>query len=597
MEAKIVDTYTLFSGPVSYRIPQFQRPYAWREDSQWMPLWEDVRSVAERQLKRGVNDRVKPHFLGAIVLQHRKSSTGEVIKRLVVDGQQRLTTLQLLIKAAQQVFQQFNYTDRVTRLQILTENHESHWGNDSDNETKIRQSNRNDQKAFQEAIRVTFLDADGNYWPITTAFKFFKEKVDAWLEDGDDISIRADALEETLTKHLQIAVIDLDEDEEPHVIFETLNTRGEPLKQSDLVKNTVMYEADVVDEAKEADRLWGMFEDEWWRRSTGERGLDRINVDRFLNQWMIVRTRSNVAPNRVAADFRNFLSDKNTRDTLTNVHAVAEDIKNMGVIYKRMVEFRDPDTETFLRRMRAMNVSVGMPVLLWLRTLGMPKNHFDRCVEILESYLVRRMLCGLPVQGLHGYFIGLLDKLHEVRDVNYYGTIANYLENPTSSAFVWPSNRMVLEQLTQAPMGGTVARRKMALEAIEINLRSDKAELLGATDKLTIEHIMPQRWEAYWPLSPDKSNQANVDVRNGLVKHFGNLTLVTGKLNTSLSNAPWDDKQKTLYKHSSLFLNKELLNAYSNRWDEDTIRERSKRLAEITTRIWKPSEYFATTLL
>ena len=595
MDAKIVDTYTLFSSPVSYQIPQFQRPYAWREDNQWMPLWEDVRSVAERHLNRGVNDRVKPHFLGAIVLQHRKSSTGEVTKRLVVDGQQRLTTLQLLIKAAQQVFQQFNYTDRVIRLQVLTENHESHWGNDSDNETKIRQSNRNDQKAFQEAIRVTFLDANGNYWPITRAFKFFKDKVDTWLENGDDVSDRADALEETLTKYLQIAVIDLDEDEEPHVIFETLNTRGEPLKQSDLVKNTVMYEADVVDEAKEADKLWGMFEDEWWRRDTGERGLDRINIDRFLNQWMIVRTRSNVAPNRVAADFRNFLKDKDIHDTLTNIHAVAEDIKNTGVIYKRMVEFRDPDTETFLRRMRAMNVSVGMPVLLWLRTLSMPKIYFDRCVEILESYLVRRMLCNLPVQGLHGYFIGLLHKLHEVKGAYYHDTIANYLENPTSSAFLWPTDRMVLERLTQASMGGTVARRKMVLEAVELNLRSDKSELLGATDKLTVEHVMPQRWETNWPLSPDKSNQVNVDIRNELVKYFGNLTLVTGKLNASLSNASWYDKQKTLYKHSSLFLNKELLGAYSNDWFEDTIRERSKRLAEITTRIWKPAEYFATT--
>ena len=73
------------------------------------------------------------------------------------------------------------------------------------------------------------------------------------------------------------------------------------------------------------------------------------------------------------------------------------------------------------------------------------------------------------------------------------------------------------------------------------------------------------------------------------------MTLVTGKLNASLSNASWYDKQKTLYKHSSLFLNKELLGAYSNDWFEDTIRERSKRLAEITTRIWKPAEYFATT--
>ena len=94
---------------------------------------------------------------------------------------------------------------------------------------------------------------------------------------------RADALEEVLTKYLQIAVIDLDEDEKPHIVFETLNARGEPLKQSDLIKNTVMYEADVIDDAEKAKELWGMFNEKWWREDSGESGSNRVHIDRFLN--------------------------------------------------------------------------------------------------------------------------------------------------------------------------------------------------------------------------------------------------------------------------------------------------------------------------
>ena len=95
--------------------------------------------------------------MGAIVLQQQRSNTGEVTKRLVVDGQQRLTTLQLLIKATEQVFQSRNDTVRASRLRELTTNQESHWGGDSDNQTKIKQSNLNDQKAFQEAIRSHYM--------------------------------------------------------------------------------------------------------------------------------------------------------------------------------------------------------------------------------------------------------------------------------------------------------------------------------------------------------------------------------------------------------------------------------------------------------
>lgn len=596
MDAKILDVHTLFSGPVSYQIPQFQRPYAWSQDDQWMPLWEDVRNVAELYLKSDATERIKPHFMGAIVLQHRSSNTGEVTKRLVVDGQQRLTTLQLLIKATQQAFQQLDDMDRVKRLQDLTENPQSNWGNDPNNETKIRQSNLNDQRAFQEAIRITFLDDQGNYWPITKSYRFFKEKAESWLQDGDEIAARADALEEALTKYLQFAVIDLDDDEKPHVIFETLNARGEPLTQSDLIKNTVMYEADVVDEVDDARRLWGMFEHEWWRQSTSEARVDRIQIDRFLNHWMIMRTRKEVPANRVAADFRFFLTDDNYHSALPDIEDVAKDIRDTGTIYKSMVEIKEPGhpvLETFLNRLKDMDLGVVMPLLLWLRTSSIPNERLERCVRILESYLVRRMLCGIGSAGLHRYFIALLDRLNQESFMNYDAVICNYLNSSTADTLLWPDDRMLKERLTGGPMRGTVARRRMILEAIELDIRSDKAEQLSSTERLTIEHVMPQKWEMNWPLPAVTATQEHIDIRNDHVKYLGNLTLTTTKLNANLSNAPWSEKKNTLNKHSSLFLNRNMIaNYFSKDWDEGTIQERTCQLTETIKEIWKPAEYF-----
>ncbi|MCY3543604.1 MAG: DUF262 domain-containing HNH endonuclease family protein [Chloroflexi bacterium] len=591
MDARIVNLQTLFLDQVSYQIPQFQRAYAWGKGDQWFPLWEDVRNVAERHLNRDENDRVKPHFMGAIVLQHRKSNTGEVTKRLVVDGQQRLTTLQLLIKATQRVFQQVNDNERAERLRGLTENQKSHWGNDDDNQTKIRQSNRNDQRAFQEAIRVTFIDDRGNYMPITQAFRYFKQKVECWLEDGSYSRVaKSDALEETLTEDIQIAVIDLDDDERPHIIFETLNARGEPLKQSDLVKNTVMYEADVVDEAHEADRLWGMFEDEWWRKHTGESRLDRIQLDRYLNHWMVMRTRKDVSHQRVAAEFREFLAIGESLD----IDGVASDIRSTGVIYKSMLEIRDSDFEAFLKRLRILDISAVMPLLLWLRTSGTPDALLVRCFEIIESYLMRRMLCGLTSQGLSRFLIGLLESLYQERSTRYDVTLVNHFNSATSGGLVWPNNRMLLDHLNGSPMSGTIARRRMVLEAIELDLRSDKTERLLETDKLTLEHIMPQKWETHWPLPSEGSSQDAIARMNQVVRYLGNLTLTTNKLNVSLSNGPWNEKRQELEKHSVLLLNKTML-ADSSVWNEEAIYQRTSKLAGRITEIWKPAEYFIET--
>ena len=591
MDARIVNLQTLFLDQVSYQIPQFQRAYAWGKGDQWFPLWEDIRNVAERHLNRDGNDRVKPHFMGAIVLQHRKSNTGEVTKRLVVDGQQRLTTLQLLIKATQRVFQQVNDNERAERLRGLTENQKSHWGNDDDNQTKIRQSNRNDQRAFQEAIRVTFIDDRGNYMPITQAFRYFKEKVECWLEDGSYSRVaKSDALEETLTEYIQIAVIDLDEDERPHIIFETLNARGEPLKQSDLVKNTVMYEADVVDEAHEAERLWGMFEDEWWRKHTGESRLDRIQLDRYLNHWMVMRTRKDVSHQRVAAEFREFLAEDESLD----IDGVASNIRSTGVIYKNMLEIRDSDFEAFLKRLRILDISAVMPLLLWLRTSRAPNSLLLRRFEIIESYLVRRMLCGLGSQGLSRFLIGLIENLHQERSARYDVTLVNHFNSATSGGLVWPNNRMLLENLNGGPMSGTIARRRMVLEAIELDLRSDKTERLLETDKLTLEHIMPQKWETHWPLPSEGSSQDTIARMNQVVRYLGNLTLTTNKLNVSLSNGPWNEKRQELGKHSVLLLNKTLL-IDSSVWNEEAIYQRTSKLAGKITEIWKPAEYFIET--
>ena len=132
----------------------------------------------------------------------------------------------------------------------------------------------------------------------------------------------------------------------------------------------------------------------------------------------------------------------------------------------------------------------------------------------------------------------------------------------------------------------------MVLESVEMHLRSDKSEMLGETKQLTVEHIMPKNWTKNWPLPPDTADGIAAEKRGKMIETIGNLTLTTNKLNASLSDAPWDEKRRTLEQHSTLVLNKRLRDDAPGVWAETTIEARSNDLAQIITQIWPSADEF-----
>jgi len=580
-DASIESLNSLFSPafPISYRIPQFQRAYAWKQDSQWEPLWGDLSDILERRIHD--QGEVRPHFMGAIVLQKQAApSLGDPVTRfLVVDGQQRLTTLQLLIKATHDVLISYNDLPRASALEQMIVNRTADSQIAESEHTKIRQSNANDQMVFHRIM--TNPHGVVTLSPIDQAYDFFKKKVHAWFsDDSAPRGTKSDALVATLRKGIEVAAVVLSKDEKAHLIFETLNERGEPLTQSDRIKNTIMYEAHVTDDEQRAFRLWGMFEDEWWRKETKEGRLVRIHNDRFLNHWVVMRTRHSVTSDRVAADFRTYIR-KEAKDNPLKVEAIAEEIKDTGLLYKEIETDAIQRNRLYFSRLKALEIGVVTPLLLWLYTSGVQEEKVTKSHAILDSYLVRRMLCGLSSNGLNRYFIDLLPKL-SANEAD--AVILRHLSESTVENQVWPSDRMVHETLMNRRVGGTVVRRKLVLEAIEQHYRGVKTEPLGDTSSLTIEHIMPQEWGRHYPLSEDTAEAK--EKRNEAVHRVGNLTLVTGRLNSSMSNAPWEEKRGTLAKHSTLLLNRLLLESAPQTWDEEAIDSRSEKMIEAICKIW-----------
>ena len=606
MKTDILNPKDLFQKDVRYTIPPFQRPYVWSHDDQWEPLWNDVHNVAEDYLEKlGRSDsnsveaieRTSPHFLGAVVLKQVPTAAKDIDQREVIDGQQRVTTLQLLLDAIQQVCEERELRPVAKRLSKLVLNDEDLIGAESHHVFKLWPT-RGDREAFRHAMDNGLAVNEFKESLLVQAHEFFQRQVREWLgrEGAEQIDRRAEALEATATALLQMVVIDLDSPDDPNVIFETLNARGTPLEQSDLIKNFVLSRAGDMESG-----IWGSLDDKWWRDEVRQGRLFRPRLDMLLNYWLAMRTGEDVSPTRVFDVFRLHSGDQ-------QINGVMSDVKcDLGNFRCFETGKGTPEEDQFhYRIMRVMQTGVITPVLLLL--LSAKGETRIRAFRALESFLIRRMMRRQTTKDYNRLVLELAIKLRKDGLERADEVVVGFLKEQTADARKWPSDREVADSLVSLPLYRllTRGRLKLVLEGVESRLRSPKAEEIDILKDLTIEHLMPQSWnEENWPL-PDRTDKELAEhERNMLIHSIGNLTLVTQKLNSTLSNASWtcrqpEDKSKCwacggsehkpkckrggLLKHSNLSLNSEL--SSESHWNEESIRARSKQMAGLVAERW-----------
>ena len=580
----------LFAQPVRYEIPAFQRRYVWKQEEQWEPLWNDIEELAQSILEDG---QTEPHFMGAVVLQQMQYPAGTIERRIVVDGQQRLTTLQLLIDAIQEVLEERGHSDPAKRLAALVDNQEEFRDDDADNAFKVWPTVI-DRDAFRQAMRNDLTSDNHTESRIVQAHNYFKEQTARWLsgfsnEDGKRDKA-ASALESAVRANVELVVIDLDDNDDPHVIFETLNARGTPLLQSDMIKNKVLHDADVkaYDEhsVSLAQRELWPFEEDWWMQEVG-RGLQRRpRIDMYLNHWLALRTQGEV---RNYDEFRAFESYSNEQYVIgKTISDVAADFGGIGKIYRDIEDVRRADIAEFLTRRNIMNITAVTPLLLWLLSNNdLKPPALTNCLTALESYLMRRVVCGYGAKSYGNFFVALIEKLAASHIDSVDRILVSNLAAQTGQATIWPNDVELHDRFVAAPLYQwlTRGRLRMLLTAIEGQLRTKMAETSEVPENLHIEHIMPQKWSANWP--PPLGGEGDAVARRERAIHtIGNLTLANNRLNAELSNAPWHEKRGTLADHSVLFLNKHLVNDGPQAWTEDTIEGRGKWLYRIAARVW-----------
>lgn len=447
METFVRTPMEIFGLPQHFAIPLFQRPYVWDEEEQWEPLWQDVRRVTELRLERP--DTNATHFLGAVVVQAQEKAVGVIATRDVIDGQQRLTTLQLMMDAAAAVLDSTGADLLSAQLQRLTHN-DAVYVTPGESSLKIRHANR-DRAPFEEVmsagVPVSYSSLTHGNSKLARAHAYFSREIGQWLGDLDapDYARRSDALVTVITRGLQLVTIDLTANENSQEIFETLNARGTPLTAADLVRNFVFQRlsAEGGDTGKAYRRDWP-FESTFWEQtvSVGRYSIGRSSL--FLNQWLVARTGEEVGPQSTFARFKHFVeheAEQAMEDLLPAIRTQAEQYESWTVASQDPTRQLDP-VEMAVYRMAANNVELLKPLLIWLhepgRDLGSETIH--AIVSAAESWVMRRVLLRLSTSDLGRVVADLIATHSNTPPADLAHQVVAHLARLNVTSTYWPGD-------------------------------------------------------------------------------------------------------------------------------------------------------------
>ncbi len=612
MDVELRTPEALFKDPIRYVVPEYQRRYVWTHEAQWEPLWTDIQDLAEQrleQLGRATEEIVpiRPHFLGSIVLARQPDPSNQLPTLAIVDGQQRLLTLQLMLDAAQQeCVGRHAETARTLSELVLNPAGDQHV--ERDHEFKMWPADDDDRAAFRSAMRNDLPTDAHEKERIVEAHSWFAERVRTWLSARPKTTgERALALKSALTEHLQIATIELGENDDEQVVFETLNSRGTPLGTFELVKNFLMREArdQKIDPQRLRRQHLSKLEQKWWGRMVGSGRSRRPHIEAFLHHWLTMETGQEVRLEKTFSRFRQHISD----DRQGQVESVADEIADFAMRYKAIQEADKEYDEfgfgDFISRLKVLGTDAFMPLILWLWKHIESDAQVGRAYDALESYMVRRLICDLDTRVYSALALDLLDRVKRSRRKGPDTIIVEHLAGLPSEREQWPTDSEVTRSLVNNKLLGPVssARTRMILEAVELSFRGSPYRALGLAEltarQLSVEHVMPRHWRtADWarpkPL-PARSEETAEEIRDRLVHSIGNLTLVSRRRNSQLSDSNWTRK-RSVYREDrpSLALTADLVSpggkAPARVWDEEQIRKRSERLAKRVIRVWpRPS--------
>ena len=551
MKATSANFLTVIKGPKQFVIPIYQRTYSW-QIAQCNKLFNDILRISKDGTSPG-------HFIGSVVyFQESIHTVSDVPKLLVIDGQQRLTSISIMIAALAE-FIRDNQVDIDTNFTKLQNYYLLNAEEEGDLRYKLLLTRR-DKETLINIIKGVSLSSDSSL-RVADNFKFFKEKINA--ENAVDV----------YNGIMRLFIVDValeKEKDNPQLIFESLNSTGLDLSQADLIRNYILMGQEIKLQTELYEKYWFPMEQSYGNEYSA-------SFDWFMRDYLSVKTGTIPRIDRVYDNFKAYASSSKAPDTITEV---VQDIYKHSSFYVNMVLHKEPEDELLkgFKNISKLKVDVSYPFLLPVyndyQSGIISKDEFKQIIDLVENYVFRRAICGIPTNSMNKTFATLYKSIQKSSYLECvkaaFQLMDSYKRFPSDAEF---EKEIVVKEVYN------FRNRNYLLSKLENYKRKEFVNV----DDYTIEHIMPQNPE----LSKEWQSMLGEDwkeIQSKYLHSLGNLTL-TG-YNSELSDKPYSQK-KTMeggFNDSPIRLNDFLKKV--DLWNAINIELRAKELADKALQIW-----------
>ena len=564
MKARATQLMEFIRRSDQFAVPIYQRTYSWTE-AECQQLWDDI-------LRTGRDENISSHFLGSIVyIEKGQYQISGHSPMLVIDGQQRLATVMLIIEALARALGNEEPLDGFTTKE-LRDDYLLNPTKKNERRYKLLLS-QTDKRTLMDLVDQKVSSNDFSL-RLQGNFEFFQKEIDKL--DGDFLPLCVGLLK------LMVVDIALSRgDDDPQLIFESMNSTGLGLSQADLIRNYILMDLEPEEQNSLYNSYWRPME-----KAFGQEAYAK-EFDSFMRYYLAVKNRELPNIGNVYREFKIFARAYTAKH---NIESLLEDIFAFAGYYCAIALGNESDTNLSraFEDLRELKANVSYPLLLEFYK-DYSKNLIDdkellELIRLVECYVFRRAVCDIPTNSLNKTFVSF------AKNIN----VEQYVESVEANFLLLESYRRLPgdEEFYNSLVSRNIynfQRRLYLLRKLENNERKEPVPV----NEYTIEHIMPQNenLSVEWKSSLGSEWQR---IHSEYLHTIGNLTL-TG-YNSEYSDKPFIEKRDMEggFSNSPLKLNSDLRNL--DGWDEASIVNRADRLAKIALNVWPYPSLFAETV-